>query len=210
MKRRQYYNEHIKKYEKVNKAKAEHAELKKNYNEYKYILYATPLAVLLFLLVINFATPSHKKDLTLPPGSTESPKTTLKLGDSPYSEYFGSEQFFAKENQSLIIKNQSGADLVVCLFSGNDLIRCSFITNGYSAEIPQLPNKALDIKYSSGKNWDSDKKINGGKVKGAFTIDHHFYRSQLPLEMGATNELTITNANEEFKEITDSEFFAKP
>jgi curved DNA-binding protein CbpA len=209
MKRRQYYNEHIKKYEKVNRAKAEHANLKKNYNEYKYILYATPLAVLLFLLVINFATPSHGNHLGSPDVSTTSVKKDLKMGDSPYSEWFGGEQFFEKDELSLNVSNQSNQDLILCLFSGSDLVRCCFIKEGYSAEIPQLPNDSLYIKYSSGKNWDENKKVYDSKVKGAFSENLRFYESISPLGMSAVNALTITGKDTEFKEITGEEFFNK-
>jgi curved DNA-binding protein CbpA len=58
LKRRQYYNEHIKKHAKKYKQQNVEAQLKTNYNEYKYILFATPLAVLLFLLVVSLATPN--------------------------------------------------------------------------------------------------------------------------------------------------------
>lgn len=58
LKRRQYYNEHIKKHAKKYKQQNVEEQLKTNYNEYKYILFATPLAVLLFLLVVSLATPN--------------------------------------------------------------------------------------------------------------------------------------------------------
>ena len=56
LKRRQYYNEYIKKYAKQTAEYMATAETKKNYNEFKYILFATPLAVILFLLIMNFAS----------------------------------------------------------------------------------------------------------------------------------------------------------
>lgn len=56
MKRRKYYDEYIKKHEKSGFKGEEELVTKKNYNEFKYILYATPLAVILFLLIVNLST----------------------------------------------------------------------------------------------------------------------------------------------------------
>lgn len=56
LRRRQYYNEYIKKYAKQASEYAATSETRKSYNEFKYILFATPLAVVLFLLVMNFSS----------------------------------------------------------------------------------------------------------------------------------------------------------
>ncbi|MBX3164946.1 MAG: J domain-containing protein [Bacteroidetes bacterium] len=56
LKRRQYYNEYIKKHAKQASEYAAETESAKPYNEFKYILFATPLAVILFLLIMNVAS----------------------------------------------------------------------------------------------------------------------------------------------------------
>lgn len=56
-KRRQYYDEHIRKYEKPRPKASVYPSEKAPYNEYKYILFATPLAVALLLLVLRLAVP---------------------------------------------------------------------------------------------------------------------------------------------------------
>ncbi len=61
LKRRQYYNEHIKKHAKKYKHQNVEQQIKTNYNEYKYILFATPIAVLLFLILVTMATPDRKQ-----------------------------------------------------------------------------------------------------------------------------------------------------
>jgi len=209
MRRRQYYNEHIKKYEKMTRAKTQHAELKKNYNEYKYILFATPLAVLLFLLVIHFATPSHR-GTTLPqnnPPTTE--VTNLKMGDSPYSSYFGNPVYDTLANQTLTVKNNTGKDVIICLFSNNKFLRCSFVRGGYYISISQLPNAFINIRYSSGYNWDPDYELKEVKLYGAFTKDLKFYESE-EIELTTVNEITLINGlNQGFKEIDQKEFFRK-
>ena len=61
LKRRNYYNEHIKKYEKVTESYGVNPAPKSNYNEFKYILYATPLAVLLFVGIMWLASSNTGK-----------------------------------------------------------------------------------------------------------------------------------------------------
>lgn len=60
MKRRQYYNDYIKKHSAKNEVTAD-IEKKVNYNEFKYIMLATPIAVLLFLLIMKLSTPKPIK-----------------------------------------------------------------------------------------------------------------------------------------------------
>jgi curved DNA-binding protein CbpA len=55
LKRRQYYNDYIKKHSPKSSPIENEHNTQKNYNEYKYILFATPLAVALFLLIVNLA-----------------------------------------------------------------------------------------------------------------------------------------------------------
>jgi curved DNA-binding protein CbpA len=59
LKRRKYYDEHIKKYAKAYTQQAKQQPLNDNYNEFKYILFATPIAVLLFLMLVKMATPTN-------------------------------------------------------------------------------------------------------------------------------------------------------
>lgn len=207
LKRRQYYNEHIKKYEKVKKTKQEHANLKKNYNEYKYILYATPIAVLLFLLVINFATPSHK---TLPEKNTEGKNSELKMGDEPYRDYFGAGRHTIENGKTLSIKNNSASDIIVCLFSQNSFVRSCFIKDNFYAQIPQLPVTPVEIRYQAGANWDPAKQPADIQVQGLFTKDVLFYKTDSLVSLGPLNEITLLpGINAGFKIITPKEFFNK-
>ena len=55
LKRRQYYNEYFKKQMNQNEPLTDAEINKTNYNEFKYIFFAIPIAVLLFLLVVKLA-----------------------------------------------------------------------------------------------------------------------------------------------------------
>ena len=211
LKRRQYYNEHIKKYEKNKSTKAEHANLKTNYNEYKYILYATPLAVALLLLIIKLAASPQPKNIEVNNTNIESKnKKVLKMGDSPYIEHFGLQQYNNTENKKLIIKNNTGADIVVCLFKDRTFVRSCFIQDGFYAEIPQLPKKDLFVRYSAGLNWDDTYQLKETKLHGAFTRNLSFYKSVTATELSSINEITLLDGlNEGFETINEKEFFNK-
>lgn len=210
LKRRQYYNDHIKKYEKVKKAKAEHDQLKTNYNEYKYILYATPVAVALFLLVIHFATPSHRTTANAPGASAPISRTELQNGEEIYADYFGPGIFVSSSPVKLNIKNSSGEDMIVCLFTENGFVRSCVVKDGFQAEIPQLPEKPLQIRYESGSQWNALQPIKEANTKGAFTRNLNFYKSNGFVEPGAINELTIVpRLNEGFVSTSAREFFKK-
>ena len=202
LKRRRYYEEHIKKHAKANPIpKVNPNEIKTNYNEYKYILYATPLAVALFLVVINMATGSKP---TFENSNVETPlaeKTGFKLGDSPFLDRFGKMQYNIKTKETLTLKNQSGNDVVVVLFNEKEFIRSAFIADGYSAEISQLPGKKISLRFASGRSWNNDRSV---------TSDKKFYKNDLPFELNSSNELTLVNGNNEgFSEISEQKFFER-
>lgn len=85
MKRRQYYNEHIRKYTKTNAHYAA-PEARRPYNEYKYILFATPLAVALFLLIMRLASdPPDLPRQNTPGVSTDTADTATAIRTKTYS-----------------------------------------------------------------------------------------------------------------------------
>ncbi|MCW3078226.1 MAG: chaperone protein DnaJ [Bacteroidetes bacterium] len=209
LKRRQYYNEHIKKYEKVKTAKAAHAELKTNYNEYKYILYATPVAVALFLFVIHFATPSHVN-------SSEQHKKTETLyngiitGEALYTDYFGPQKYSKDNTGTLNIKNGSGEDVIVCLFLNNSFLRSCVVKDGYYAEIGHLPAKPIRIKLEVGKNWDPGKAVPNVGIKGLFAEDLKFLKSKSEVSITKVTDLFLMPGfTDGFEISTLQEFFNK-
>src|SRR5204863_372557 len=94
----QYYNDYIKRYAKGASPGSSESETKRTYNEFKYILYATPLAVALFLLIMMLAVPDPVETLNerasrlnnVTEAAVVSERTGLKMGDAPYAGIFGS------------------------------------------------------------------------------------------------------------------------
>ncbi|WP_317899349.1 J domain-containing protein [Aurantibacillus circumpalustris] len=220
LKRRQYYNDHIKKYAKQTANYMAEAENKKNYNEFKYILFATPLAVLLFLLIMHLATRDHEEaiqtskehSLIETVNSTVEVKevSDLKLGDEPYTNVFGLPKYDTLDNKTLVVKNLSGVETIVCLFYKNDFIRSFYLKENISATVTQLPKKPLFIYYCSGSNFDYSKYLTPSEVNGAFTKNLKFYKSVKENKLNSLNELTLLQGvNEGFEQIDERTFFKK-
>ena len=55
LRRRRYYDEHIRQFAQNTEDFTNEQEKKIRYNEFKYLLYATPLAVILFVMLISLA-----------------------------------------------------------------------------------------------------------------------------------------------------------
>lgn len=207
MKRRRYYDEHIRRYAKSKTDDAGEKVPKKTYNEFKYMLFATPLAAVLFLLVVQVA---NRKET---PVQTTSPAPYTNRapanGDSPYATHFGSGRYYLDSPRSLKIKNLSGRDVVICLFCKSGFIRSFFVASSFSAEVPQLPDEAIQIRYASGLNFDTALRLSETGITGAFAQHRLFFRSTKPEKITSQQELTLlpgTNAG--FEPSTEKDFFS--
>lgn len=210
LKRRQYYNDHIRKYAKQTAAYNAEAETKKSYNEYKYILFATPLAVALFLLIMKLATPVTEKIVSKTKKVPENVITqiVLKPGDAPYNEVFGQPVYDTVANKTMIVKNASGAEALVCVFVNRKFVRNFFIHDNFSAEISQLPGGPYDVRYSSGLKYDSALPTGAGGIKGTFAEKLVYYKGKSPIITDSVPEVMLAPlGGSEFEPITPGEFF---
>jgi len=137
-------------------------------------------------------------------------KKVLKMGDAPYLEYFGTQLYNTTENKALTIKNNTGSDIIVCLFNSKSFVRSCFIGDGYYAEIPQLPKKPIHVRYLTGTDWDFAYELKDAGLHGAFTKNLNFYKTISETELGPVNEITLVDGtNEGFEKINEKEFFTK-
>lgn len=216
LKRRQYYNEHIKKHAKKSpdRTTAEPSP-KEHYNEFRYILFATPLAVILFLLIMNLASRDRKEfsrdqnpaSVSPPPEKKES-FAPLKPGDAPYNEIFGPPKYYPANTRAFVVKNLSGMEMILCLFTAGEFIRCFYMGPDLSAEVSQLPEEPLYIYYCTGREFDPDRVLDGGRVRGAFSRHLAFYRSSAPGMLNTGQSLSLFGGiNEGFEAIDEAGFF---
>ena len=128
-KRKQYYNDYIKQFEKSQPRENNVVMPKDQYNEFKYVLFATPLAVLLFLLIMRFAGSDklNQSGTIVSKDPQENTTSHLNLGDNPYVLFFGRGYYDSIQNRKLHLKNMTGADAIVCLFSEDRFIRSFYI-----------------------------------------------------------------------------------
>ncbi len=207
LKRRKYYEEHIKKYAKTKENYKQATEGKKHYNEFKYILFATPVAVALFLLIFHLAA-APVKPIQVKPKIAEPEVSALKMGDTPYSTYFGRNKYDTTSKLTLTVKNNTGLELIVCLFTKKRFIRSFYIAKGYYAEISELPKDPLIIRYCTGSYFSYSYKLKEKDVYGAFKDNPKFYQSLKATSLNSINELTLLSGNNEgFKEINERRFF---
>jgi curved DNA-binding protein CbpA len=211
LKKRQYFQEHYKKeYERY--SKSVHVP-KKNYNEYKYILFAAPIAVGLFMFIVNGVERSgakeQKKTHVAATSGKETKKDELKYTADPFTAYFGKEVIDLEANRSFQIKNLSAKDVVVALFDEkNKFIRSAVVKSGLAVTLEQLPASEMNIRFLSGNYWKIGKEHNDLEVIGGFTEKEKYGT----LNTRETNGYSITlddNTLDLLEEISEKEFFRK-
>ena len=172
LKRRQYYQNYYQTKKQTFTDETKH----KLYSDYKYILFATPLAVGLLMLIlsvfsdtptttVNSSVLVEKEQIH----SNDSITSSLNTGDKPYSGYFGNIKTFETTN-SLQITNGSNYDAVIIVFDNQ--------TDGYLAhayvkplsyiEFLMLPATGVYWKGMIGKHWNEDKLLSDQGIVGAF------------------------------------------
>ena len=211
LKRRQYFQENYKKNYEQSRAQSSFLN-KKTYNEYKYILFATPIAVALFMFIINgLESGNPNKNKTLEPVVKTEPHRSevLKTGDEPYAFFFSKPVYDKKTNQVLVLKNLSGYGGIFCLFGKkNCFLRSCFIDHGDFVEVSQLPNNEICIKMIFGSEWNSEKKSAESLVPGRFEKPFGYFE----FKSGKNISYTITFDEHNLRAmemISEKDFFKK-
>jgi hypothetical protein len=218
LKRRQYYNEHIKKYAKKTAADFSQAATEKTYNEFKYILFATPLAVILFILIMKMASGDAVKTPEALPTSDSGHRkesvvkdSVLYTGDAPYTGFFGTPIYDTISNCRLNVKNETGADVIFCLFSEADFIRSVYLPVNYSTTVVQLPFDTLYLRYSSGEHYDPQLELKYQGIYGAFSMNRDYFKKIKPVLPKSIKVFTIelTHNKGAYANIQEKDFFSK-
>jgi curved DNA-binding protein CbpA len=171
LKRREYYKQH---YHQAKTKAANVEQPKQTYSDYKYVLFATPIAVGLLMIIISFfssvpetITTQEKVETIVSAPSTSN--TTLNNGDKPYNGFFGDIKTFDSQ-QVLQINNSSNYDAVIVVFDKitNAYLQHAYLKNSYTIEFSKLPDTGVYWKCVLGKNWNNDKLFFNNKVSGGF------------------------------------------
>jgi len=208
LKRRQYYQEHYKKQYEEAKSRASMYSEKKTYNEYKYILFATPLAVALFLFIIKAFDDSTSKKETEKKTVQSEKRPDAKTGDAIYSGYFKNPVYDTSSLRSFTLKNPGPFEAVACLFNRKQkFIRSAYVSTDSLVELLQLPQETLEIRLAVGKTWNALKEIKDPQGFGRFDTLQGYYKIALPFTKNKQELLMDKASLESFEEITEKEFF---
>ncbi len=157
LKRREYYKNHYKAKEHIIKDKPQQPK----YNDFKYILFATPLAVGLLMLIVSFFSqePNTVDSVPIkqPIVSEKTIKSSIKNGDTPYRGIFGSIKTF-ETPFTLQINNSSQYDAIICLYENktNLYLQHTFLQSQFGVEFKNLPKNGVYWRCFFGKNWNAD------------------------------------------------------
>lgn len=147
----------------------------------------------------------------------------LATGSNPYSRFWGYPQY-ARTNNALTVRNTSRDDVIVALvsYTGDRHIGDYYIQRSNTYTIRQIPNGNYYVKQYSGRDWNPEKEVFGGVVKGGFVTEPRFSSSRGQSSMRfsddgynyTTYELTLEttyNSGNEFHDsnVDQSEFFRK-
>lgn len=165
---------------------------------------------------------SKKEDVDESKKESQYKGNQLKNGTSPYNSVFGKGIYNKDHNNWIKFKNDnSDDDAVVCLVdvSNGRTIRNEYIQAGTTFKMTNIPNGTYYIKVFYGKNWNPNKSMNNGRIKGGFDTDSHFsksdsYSDRLTLNddgyQYSTYSVTlyeVINGNMNQQNIDESEFF---
>ena len=170
LKRREYYKKHYQ----ARKQTINTEPQKTNYSDYKYILFATPIAVGLLMLILSVFSSEPQTELVAHKPETtvvEQKSSEIKLvnGDMPYRGFFGNIKTFDTQNY-LKINNSSNYDAVIAVFDEetNAYLQHAYLQASYSIEFSKLPETGVYWKCVIGKNWNNNKILLDNKVSGGF------------------------------------------
>jgi hypothetical protein len=217
LKRRQYYQEHYKKqYEQQYKTPT--PELKRANNEFKNIIIATPLAVLLIMLLLNVWNNKPKMKVvqykeepqTLVQAPREEKRKRVSTGDTPYAEYYGGASKDTVSKGFLRFKNMCGNDLILFLFHKKKFIRSCYVEHGFEVNLEMLPKEISLVRIMQGKNFEYIKELAKAGVYGAFEENCKFYQYKKKLKLNGSNNLTLVDfKSQDFMEVGEEIFFKK-
>ena len=101
-------------------------------------------------------------------------------GTSPYNSYFGSGVYNSDDANWIKVNTPKNSDIVFIvkdIYSGKT-IRNEFIRKNSSFTLTDIPNGTYEFLYFSGNNWSYNESMKNGRIKGGFTKNKSFTKSE--------------------------------
>lgn len=172
LKKRQYYQQYYK--QKQESVKPE--TVSSGYSDYKYILYAAPIAVGLLMFMLSVFNRDPETENLLPPPEPLSEIKTIGhqskiplTGEQVYQGYFGPIKTFSTKYH-IKVENITGYSSVVAIYNYNtdQYIQHAFVNDGDLLEFNFLPQEGVYLKCLIGRQWDDTLLVNDKHVIGNF------------------------------------------
>lgn len=194
LKRRQYYQT----YYKAKQKEKEDAIPKQTYSDYKYILFATPLAVALLMFIVSFFSeePNLKSNqlVSVEAVKIENNTQVINNGDTPYYGFFGNSKTFDTKC-ALKINNKTNYDAIIVLYDlqTNDYLQHAYIKDSYYLKFSFLPKSGVYMKALIGNYWNDELILFNNKINGNFD-------SLLQFQNWKTKPIRFNNEKEELEQ----------
>tara|TARA_B100001250_G_C19464334_1_gene641629 strand:- start:162 stop:653 length:492 start_codon:yes stop_codon:yes gene_type:complete len=140
-------------------------------------------------------------------------------GYSPYDSYFGKGVYNNDLNNYILVNTPKYSDIIFLLkdvYTGKT-IRNEFIRRNSSFKLTGIPYGTYKFVYFSGVDWSNTKSMRNGQIRGGFTRNQSFSKSDKPkdwfsFETGYYGgyELTLTqviNGNLDTQPADEEDFF---
>lgn len=169
LKRRQYYQT----YYKTKQREKQETIPKQTYSDYKYILFATPLAVALLMFIVSFFSEEpNLQTIQSTPDKLETVEKNVSIinnGDTPYYGFFGNSKTFDTKYE-LKINNKTNYDAVIVLFDfeSNKYIQHAYLKDSYYLKFSFLPKSGVYMKAIIGNDWNKNVILFNNKINGNF------------------------------------------
>ncbi len=207
IKRREYYKtqyQHI-------KYNTQATSTANSYSDYKSILFATPIAIGLLMLIISFFNnePKSISSQTFASNTTTYAETiSLNNGSMPYRIFFGDIKTF-NTKYTLQINNSSAYDAVIIIFSEktHSYLQHAYLKSSYSVEFSMLPKDGIYWKCVLGKHWNAEKIFLNNSIHGGFDSIIQYqnwitspvlFNSELELKLYFLDVLDKTSKNKQY------------
>jgi len=149
----------------------------------------------------------------------------LENGASPYDAFFGKGVYDHNSECWLLFRNGNSTDAIVCLENNRtgQTIRNEYIQAGTNFKMTNLPPGVYQIKVFYGNDWNPDKSLKSGLIKGSFDSDLSYSVSDkindlidvkitetyngISYTTGEITLYTVSNGNMQQRKINSNEFF---
>lgn len=217
MERRKYYKKYYQSYRNKNFRRFEKKPVPKN--EFRNILLAIPLTVLLLMLLLNLF------ERTLNDDNQDNQNHHISISSATQKEeadkrWYGRKMYYhifpvknVREKKSFMqISNQSGKDIIILFFdavSPDTLLQSVYLPGQYVTDQLEFPVSGITMRIQSGKNYNPLLNPNECKgILGGFEQEEEFLKISSKI-VPSGQKIVLKEPWNGFEKISRCRFFGK-